>query len=156
MTASPQGPLLLCYDGSEQARYAIETAASLLVRRPALVLTVWQPVAGLRTIAWSPETAGMIDYVEFDRAAAEDGDRLAKDGVRIARVAGLEATPVAVKATGPIWKTLIEIADRHDAAAIVMGSRGLTGLNSMLLGSVSGALVHHAHRPTFVIHQASA
>ncbi len=58
MTASPQGPLLLCYDGSEQARYAIETAASLLVRRPALVLTVWQPVAGLRTIAWSPETAG--------------------------------------------------------------------------------------------------
>ncbi len=98
----------------------------------------------------------MIDYVEFDRAAAEDGDRLAKEGVRLARDAGLEAKPVAVKATGPIWKTIVEIADRHDAAVIVMGSRGLTGLSSMLLGSVSGALVHHADRPTLVIHQASA
>jgi nucleotide-binding universal stress UspA family protein len=153
MTASPQGPLLLCYDGSQQARHAIESAAGLLVGRTALALTVWQPLAGLRTIAWSPETTGMIDYVEFDRAAAEDGDRLAEDGVRIAHDVGLEARPVAVKATGPVWKTIIEIADRHDAAVIVMGSRGLTGLASMLLGSVSSAVLHHADRPALVMHQ---
>ena len=95
----------------------------------------------------------MVDYVEFDRAAAEDGDRLAGDGVRIAHDVGLEAKPVAVKATGPVWKTIIEIADRHDAAVIVMGSRGLTGLTSMLLGSVSSAVLHHAARPTLVMHQ---
>ena len=34
-----------------------------------------------------------------------------------------------------------------------MGSRGLTGLRSMLLGSVSSAVVHHADRPTLVIRQ---
>jgi len=44
------------------------------------------------------------------------------------------------------------IADRHDAAAIVMGSRGLTGLTSMLLvGSVSSAVLHHAGRPTLIV-----
>jgi nucleotide-binding universal stress UspA family protein len=153
MTAYPRGPLLLCCDGSEQAKHAIESAARLLARGPAFVLTVWQPLAGLRTIAWAPAATGMTDYVEFDRAAAADGDRVAADGVRIARDAGLEAEPLAVKAAGPVWKTIVEIAEAHDAAAIVMGSRGLTGLNSMLLGSVSSAVIHHADRPTLVIPQ---
>jgi nucleotide-binding universal stress UspA family protein len=52
-----------------------------------------------------------------------------------------------------VWKTIVEIADRHNAATIVMGSRGLTGLQSLLLGSVSTAVVHHADRPTMVISQ---
>jgi len=43
------------------------------------------------------------------------------------------------------------IADRHDAAAIVMGSRGLTRLTSMLLGSVSSAVLHHADRPALIV-----
>lgn len=97
--------------------------------------------------------ASTVNSVEIDRAAAEDGGRVATDGVRIAHEAGLEAEPAAVKATGPVWKTILEIADRHDAAAIVMGPRGLTGIRSMLLGSVSGAVVHHAHRPTLVVHR---
>ena len=52
-----------------------------------------------------------------------------------------------------MWKTIVEIADRHDAATIVMGSRGLTGLRPMLLGSVSSAVVHRADRPTLIIRQ---
>ena len=59
--------------------------------------------------------ASMVDFVELDRAAADDGARVADEGVRIAQEAGLEAAPVAVKAGGSVWKTIIEIADRHDA-----------------------------------------
>jgi nucleotide-binding universal stress UspA family protein len=153
MTARPEGPVLICWDGSENAKHAIESAASLLARRPAVVLTVWEPIAGLGSFAWSGMTASMVDYVELDRAAAADGSRVAERGVRIAQDAGLEAKPVAVKAAGPVWKSIIEIADCNDAAAIVMGSRGLTRLSSMLLGSVSSAVVHHANRPTLVIHR---
>jgi nucleotide-binding universal stress UspA family protein len=149
------GPLLLCYDRSEDAEHAIQSAGSLLIGRRSLVVTVWQPVAHLDSIAWFGETAGMVDWVEIDRAAAEEGGRVANDGVRIAESAGLEAKPVAIKATGPVWKTIIEIADCQDAAAIVMGSRGLTGIRSMLLGSVSSAVVHHADRPTLVVHRPS-
>ena len=83
------------------------------------------------------------------------GGRVADEGVRIAREAGFEAEPLAIKATGPVWKTIVETADRHDAAAIVIGSRGLTGVRSMLLGSVSSAVVHHADRPTLVVHRPS-
>ena len=147
------GPLLICYDGSEDAKHAIKRAGRLLAARPALVMTVWQPTAALGSFSWGGEAAGMVNFVELDRAGAEDAGRIAEEGVRLAREAGLEAQPIAIKATGPVWKTIVETADRQDAAAIVMGSRGLTGVRSMLLGSVSSAVVHHADRPTLVVHR---
>ena len=64
-TPSPDrdGPLLICYDGSERAKYAITHAAGLLAARDALVVTVWQPTAFLGGFAWSGE-ASMVDLVE--------------------------------------------------------------------------------------------
>jgi nucleotide-binding universal stress UspA family protein len=152
-TPPADGPLLLCYDGSDDAKHAIECAGRLLGGRDALVVTVWQPAPALGSFAFAGATDSMFDFVEVNRAAADLGGRVAGDGVRIAERAGLHAEPVAVEATGPVWKTIVDIADRTDAAAIVMGSRGLTGLRSMLLGSVSSAIVHHADRPTLVIRQ---
>jgi nucleotide-binding universal stress UspA family protein len=74
---------------------------------------------------------------------AEGGGHPAEEGVRIAHEAGLEADATAVKAAGAVSKTILQIAGRDDAAAIVTGSRGL---------AVSNAVVHHAERPTLVIH----
>jgi hypothetical protein len=48
MDAGADGPLRVCYDGSEGANHAIERAAALLGARHALVVTVWQPLAGRR------------------------------------------------------------------------------------------------------------
>jgi nucleotide-binding universal stress UspA family protein len=155
-TSTANGPLILCYDGSEDARHAIQHAGELFAGKRALVVTVWQPTASLGSLGFAGETAGMVDFVGLDQAVAEDGGRVADEGVRIAREAGLEAERVVVKATGPIWKAILELADRHDAATIVMGSRGLTGLRSMLLGSVSNAVVHHADRPALVIPRPAA
>jgi nucleotide-binding universal stress UspA family protein len=147
------GPLLVCYDGSDDAKYAIETASTLFPGGHALVVSVWQRLAGLDTIAWAGEPAGMVNFGELDRAAGEHGSRLAEEGVRIAHEAGLNAEPLPVEALGPIWKTIVEAGATHDASAIVIGSRGLTGLRAVLLGSVSSAVVHHAGRPTLVIHR---
>ena len=45
MATGADTPLLLCYDGSDPAKHAIERAADLLRTRHAVVLTVWQPTA---------------------------------------------------------------------------------------------------------------
>jgi nucleotide-binding universal stress UspA family protein len=150
-TPTADGPVLLCYDGSEDATYAIQRAAELLTGRRAVVVTVWRPAEGLGSFAWSGATATMVNFFELDRAAAEDSARVADEGARIARDEGLEAESIAVEATGPVWKAIVELADRRDAATIVLGSRGRTGLRSTLLGSVSSAVLHHAARPTLVI-----
>jgi nucleotide-binding universal stress UspA family protein len=150
-TSIADGPLILCYDGSEGARDAIQHAGELFPGRRALVLTAWRSVAVPGSLGMGGEAAPMTNFVELDQAAAERGGRLADEGVRIAQGVGLQAEPLAVKASGSIWETIVEIADRHDAATIVMGSRGVTGLRAMFLGSVSSAVVHHADRPTLIV-----
>jgi nucleotide-binding universal stress UspA family protein len=145
------GPLLICYDGSEDAKQAIRSAGGLLGGRHALVLTIWEPAVNPGGYAWLGADTSTINFAEVDRAAAEHGDRIADEGVRIAREEGLGAEPVTIKAAPPIWRTILEIADREEAAAIVMGCRGLTGVRSLLLGSVSSAVIHHAERPTLVV-----
>jgi len=151
-SAGRGGPLLIGYDGSEHAKHAIRSASRLLTGRDALVVTVWQPTSDVGAFAWYGAGPNMVDFAELDRAGAEAGGRVAEEGARIAREAGLRAEPIAIEATPPVWKTIVETADLHEAAAIVMGSRGLTGLRSMVLGSVSSAVVHHTDRPTLVIH----
>jgi nucleotide-binding universal stress UspA family protein len=146
-------PLLIAYDGSEDAKHAIRSAAGLLAVKNALVLTVWQPTSDLGAFAWYGAGPDMVNFPELDRAGAEVGGRVAEEGAQIARDSGLQAESVAIEATPPVWKTIVDTADLHNAAAIVMGSRGLTGFRSMLMGSVSNAVMHHADRPTLVIHR---
>jgi nucleotide-binding universal stress UspA family protein len=144
-------PIVLCYDGSPDARHAIRLAGELFAGRCALVVTVWQPTGGLGTFVWAGETAGMVDFAQLDSTVASESLRTAREGLSIAQEVGLRADCVVVKAGGPVWKAILEIAERRDAATIVMGSRGLTGLRSLVLGSVSSAVVQHAQRPTLVI-----
>jgi nucleotide-binding universal stress UspA family protein len=134
-TPTAEGPLLLCYDGSDDAAYAIERAGELFAGRHAIVVTVWQSAGPIGSLAWSGALDGIDTVVEADRAAADHARRLADAGVRVAEEGGLEAEPGPVKATGPVSATILELADRHDAAAIVLGSRGLTGIRSILLGA---------------------
>ena len=95
----------------------------------------------------------MFDFVEDrSRRRADHGAASPDEGVRLAQEAGLDAEPVAVEAGGPVWERRSSGSPSSTSAAtIVMGSRGLTGLRAMLLGSVSSAVVHHADRPTLVI-----
>jgi nucleotide-binding universal stress UspA family protein len=152
--STADGPLLLCYDGSEHATHAIERAGALFAGRPALVVTVWQgPPRG--RLAWSGASATMDPFVETARSAAERAGRLAQAGVRIAEDAGLKAEPAAVEADGPVWRTILNHADAHDAATIVMGSRGLGGIHAIVLGSVSSAVVLHTTRPALVVPRAA-
>ena len=53
--------------------------------------------------------------------------------------------------TSPIWAAVEQAAEEHDVSAIVVGSRGLGGIKSLVLGSVSSGIVHHALRPTVVV-----
>jgi nucleotide-binding universal stress UspA family protein len=148
------GPVVLCFDGSEGAATAIETAGELLGARPAVVLSVWEPVK-----TWAPyDPASMLTApasklaskeLHLDDITAEVAREQVDQGVVLARQAGFDAQGRV--AEGKAWRTICDVADELDAAPIVLGARGLSRVGSTFLGGVSSAVVVHAHRPVLVV-----
>jgi nucleotide-binding universal stress UspA family protein len=145
--------LLIAYDGSPDARSALEHAAELEPSEPVTILVVWEPFVEVMTHtgAGYGMAPGIVDYEAIDRVSEESARQRADEGVELARGLGLDAQPrVAVQET-TIANAILAAADDVNARAIVMGTRGLTGVKSLLLGSVSHAVLQHADRPVVVV-----
>jgi nucleotide-binding universal stress UspA family protein len=144
--------ILICYDGSADARAAIAEAGRVLSGHPAIVLTVWEPLTQVlaRMAAGSALMAGLNTPMAADEEAKEAAGRVAEEGAELARAAGFDASARARAQSGSVSDTIIAQADRANAAAIVMGSRGRTGLQSVL-GSVSHAVVQRSDRAVMVV-----
>lgn len=144
------GPLLLCYDGSESGKRAIAIAGELFDPQPAIVFHFWES-----WVAEAPALASLSRAVEgmateLDEIGEDLSSKVAGEGVELAEQAGFHATGVSDRAVGPGWMAVRDAANHHDSAAIVIGSRGLTGV-SAALGSVSNGCVHNSHRPVLVV-----
>ena len=144
--------ILICYDGSDDAKAAIGQAGALFESQPATVLTVWERF--IDRLSRTPAGMGMIgmgDTTEIDAATRKSAEQTAEEGAGLAREAGLDASPRITERAFSISEAILGEADRASAAAIVLGSRGLGGVGSFFLGSVSHAVVQHADRAVVVI-----
>ena len=145
--------ILLCYDGSADARAAVEGAGELFPGASVTVLTIWQPF--VEVVAHSTVGFGMVptipDSDEIDNASSKSADETAAEGVELAKQHGLEAEPLTFAQTSTTARGILAEADKLGASAIVMGSRGLTGVKSLLLGSVSHEVIQHADRTVVVV-----
>ncbi|MGI5373077.1 universal stress protein [Streptomyces sp. CA-251387] len=146
-TPQPGRPVLVAVDGSPASRGAVEFAfaqASL------------HGVDLLALHAWSTRTERAYDAPADPPFVTYDEERLRDEEERVLAEAlgGLrEKYPdVAVDrrlVRGRIRHTLIEAS--ADAGLVVVGARGHGGFAGLLLGSVSQALLHHAHCPVAVV-----
>jgi nucleotide-binding universal stress UspA family protein len=159
--APKTAPVLIAYDGSEVSRAAIRHAAALFPEWPTVVATVWEPELAAAAVGL-PDTFGMgtlpadLETVEaVDRLQREHASTVAGDGAEFARSVGLGAEPQAVPDELDVADTLIGIARERGAAVVVVGSHGISGLRSRLLGSVSRKLIEHCDRPVLVIRDES-
>jgi nucleotide-binding universal stress UspA family protein len=148
---------LIAFDGSAAARQAVAAAAELLKPRATLVLTVWEPALAHAAVAPPPDV-GMTPAVdpslqlEVDEALRDRAERVANDGAELARSLGLDAEAIAMADVRDIARTIIELARERNAATIVVGSRGLSGLRARFEGSTSKSVVKHAPCPVVVVH----
>jgi nucleotide-binding universal stress UspA family protein len=144
----PRGPLVLCYDGSAAAERAIRIAPVLVGRgRTARVLYAYKPTERSLGVAQGA-AGGRIDAPVVGETEAE---AIVRAGVEIARSAGFEAEPLLMAADRRTAELVADAAEELDAPGIVMGQRGMSGLKSAVLGSVSREVVNAYHRPVVLV-----
>jgi nucleotide-binding universal stress UspA family protein len=152
------GPVLIAFDGSGPARQAMTEAARLLAPHRTIVVTVWEPNLAYMTAAAPPDIA-MTPVVEpeavlsVEQGLRENAERVAREGAELAHSFGLDAEPLAVSDDGDIAHTLVNLAREHKASAIVVGSRGLSGIRARLEGSTSKGVLKRAPCPVLVVHE---
>lgn len=146
-------PVLIAYDGSDQAKRAIAEAGRVLgPGRSAVVLTVREPIESF-------EFAGLGGATTLDPAtvsamqdaAQNEATVVAEEGAALAREAGFDAEARVGVGPSP-WQEIVGTADDLDADLIAIGSRGRTGLKKVLLGSVASAVAQHSGRSVLIVH----
>jgi nucleotide-binding universal stress UspA family protein len=118
------------------------------------VLSVWEPVA-----VWEPYDPATIlaapvgklasRSLGLDEIAEASTNKMMERGVTLAQKAGFVAE--GRTARGKPWSAICELAGEIDAGLIILGARGLSRVGSVLLGSVSSAVLVHAKRPVLVV-----
>jgi nucleotide-binding universal stress UspA family protein len=140
-------PILICYDGSGSDRGAIDSAAQLLGPRRAVVVDIGSPITTEESLA---ALAPGFPGAAIEEANADDALRRARVGAGLAQRAGFDAEAKA-EVAAPTWEGIVDVADEIDAAVIVIGSRGLSGVRERLEGSVSHDVAEHAGRPVLIV-----
>jgi nucleotide-binding universal stress UspA family protein len=140
-------PILICYDGSQSAEHSFRAAAALLAGRTAIVVDIAPLLTGVE--AYAAVSPG-INVALLEQENLTNAMERAKQGAELARRAGFDAEARA-ELSAPTWQGIVDLANEIDAAVIVIGSRGLTGIRERLEGSVSHEVAEHAHRPVLVV-----
>lgn len=140
--------ILVATDFSDDARKALDTAVDLaedlgsrvvLLHAYRIELPFSSPTMGGGVIL--PEGY----YVELREHATLQVERLAAEVSR----KGVEVQGIAVE-NAP-WMAILDEAERLPADLIVMGTRGLTGLKHLALGSVAERVVRKASCPVLTL-----
>jgi nucleotide-binding universal stress UspA family protein len=150
-------PIIIAFDGSPPAEAAVREAVALFRGRRLMVVSIWEPglamavgtvadTSGVLYAAPSPDEVATVDRLQREHAAS-----VAEAGAELARRLGATAEALPVRDRVDVAETIAALAERHDAAAIVTGSRGLGAAKSRLLGSTSRRLLHETHRPVLVV-----
>lgn len=139
--------ILVAVDGSETSERAVDNAIRLAgLSKGSLDLLY---VANLTGVTGGAKISGAISLPESVLESIRHSGNAALDHV-------MEKVPKEIKAvchceTGLPAETILAFAQTHKSDLIVVGSRGLNAVNTMLLGSVSQHLAEHAKCPVLIV-----
>jgi nucleotide-binding universal stress UspA family protein len=131
--------ILLSVDGSEHARRAGAVTGDLAALVGASVTVVH--VQRMPT-AWA---------FDIDPTIMWSDSEIVDDVVRDLKDRGIDAIGEVRLPTRSVAREIIDLARELDASLIVMGTRGLSDGEAIVLGSVSHKVVHLASCPVLVV-----
>lgn len=124
--------IVICYDGSTDARAAVTQAGTLMPGHRAVVLTVWGPAGAASAAEGVTPTA---------QARAE---RTAADGALLGHQLGIDCEARTVCHTTAVADAIVGEAGRIDATAIIVGRGGGSPADTAAPGHIARAVVRDA------------
>ena len=150
--------ILLAIDGSKEAELAARTAADLAQKTSSQLHMIY--VFGIASVGTQVylEAADIQGEALEEEAEERISEQRAREvlEVEVEKVRSAGGTVVqAHLIEGRIAPEIVALAEHIGAGLIVMGSRGRGGIRRALMGSVSDAVVRHAHCPVLVVRELS-
>jgi nucleotide-binding universal stress UspA family protein len=148
--------LLVPVDGSKNASAAASYAARLAEKLGVPVRLLFAfPESPMDMFGWPKETdrAEKLKYYSpegFEKLRDETA-KAAFEGAR--KAIGETSAPVEEKIIiGEAGRAILQHADATKGGMIIMGRRGLSRVEEILMGSTTQRVLHHAKCPVLVIH----
>ncbi|ESP89345.1 universal stress protein [Candidatus Halobonum tyrrellensis] len=140
--------ILVPLDDSDQSTAALEHALDVYPDADFVLLHVVNPE---RWISAGDEEEGDVYYSsELEETVKQAADDMLTETADSVREMGVEVE--AVQVLGQPATGILEYIDENDVDGVVMGSRGRTGLDRLLLGSVAERVVRRSPVPVTVVH----
>ena len=138
---------LVAVDGSEHGTRALELATSLAKSSDAELLI-------LHVVPYEPMPEGLQQYAEMEGIPVEEmsarfhhgkaiGDRITGEAEEYARMNGLSHVTSEVVEGNPA-NQIVAVANGQKVEMVFLGSRGLSDVGGLLMGSVSHKVMHLA------------
>jgi nucleotide-binding universal stress UspA family protein len=137
--------LLVAFDGSECAVRALRYAAAIAQEYPKVSICLVTVNEELTYQGTDPS----VPYTAFLEAQAAYSAKIVQEGEELLKGAGLSCTTEI--ATGHIATTIADRADALGCDGIVMGTRGMTALRNLVLGSVATKVIHVSQLPVTLV-----
>lgn len=130
--------IVVGYDGSEHSRRALDFAVDLAKRYGAVIHVI--TVVDIASISSDPAAVGIVRDAA-NQISSEASERLSRDNVDHS---------VYIRQGDP-GDEIIKLAEEVKADLIIVGSRGLSTLKRIFLGSVSQKVVSRSRVPVLVV-----
>jgi nucleotide-binding universal stress UspA family protein len=142
-------PVLVCVDGSEQSLAGVQGGMQVVAAdaTPILVTVMDEPDPTL--VTGTGFAGGVVTPEEFERHDIAELNA-AKAVIDAARAPLNLETAESHVLRGDAGSAIVRYAEEVGAGAIVVGTRGRSGLRRAVLGSVSDYVVRHAPCPVIV------
>jgi len=136
--------IMIAVDGSSESLQAVREALTLIARglRAEVALVNVQEPATLLQLATRDADA-------IAAAAVEAGENLMSAAAALLDAEGVGYSMEVVM--GEPGAMLVDMAEELGADMVIMGARGMGAVKSVIVGSVSKAVITHCSRPVLVV-----
>lgn len=146
--AQPFQTIVVGTDGSSTAAVAVQTAIGLAASASATlhIVSAYDDQAGSQMQQERRESPRDIRWSVTPKHTAE---AVVREATERAAAAGVEV--VGHEIVGGPAETILDVADEVAASLIVVGNKGMNGVQRFLLGSVPNKISHHAPCSVLVV-----